>query len=276
MPTFHHDDADLYYERAGDTGSPVVLLTGWAVGGGVWEYQVPVLAPHHQVAWLDNRGAGKTRAPTRPWTIAELARDVIALLDHLEFRAAHIVGASMGGMIAQEVALQAPERTRSLTLIATHAGRLQDKLPRLGTLIGFAKVNTGTPEQRKAAVEQMLFPLEYLATAEREPIDRALKRDFLEQPPLGDRMAQLGAIMRHETATRLKALSMPTLVVVAGKDMLLPPDGCEALARLIPGAKTLRLPDAGHGVIGQCPEPVNEALLEHLAAADARVASRAG
>lgn len=270
MPTFDHAEAQLYYEVTGEAGTTVVLLTGWAVGGGVWEYQVPALAPRHRVVTLDNRGAGRTRAPTRAWTMAELARDVVALLDHLGASDAHVVGCSMGGMVAQEVALQAPERVRSLTLIATHAGRLQDKLPRLGTLVSFAKVNTGSAEERHAAVRAMLFPADYLATAAPEPIDRAIRRDFLEQPPLADRMAQLGAIMRHDTAARLPSLRVPTLVIVAGQDRLLPPSGCEALGRLIPGARTLSMPEAGHGIIGQRPEPVNDALLAHFAEADAR------
>lgn len=198
-----------------------------------------------------------------------MARDALALMDHLDWPDAHVVGASMGGMVAQELALIAPARTRSLTLIATHAGRLRDRLPRLETIVGFAKVNAGSETQRRAAVERLLFPESYLATAEREPIERAIARDFVKQPKLGDRLAQLAAIMRHDTAARLKTLKVPTLVVVAGKDALLPATGCEALARLVPGAQMLRLPDAGHGVIGQCPEPVNAALLAHFATVDA-------
>ena len=267
MATLRHDDADLFYTLDG-TGPPVLLLTGWAVGGGVWEYQVPALAPSHAVACLDNRGAGATRAPTRAWTTADMARDALALMDHLGWRDAHIVGASMGGMVAQQVALLAPERTRSLTLIATHGGRLRDRLPKLPTIIGLAKVNVGSETQRKALVARLLFPASYLATAERAPIDRAIERDFLKQPKLADRLAQLGAIVRHDAAARLETLKMPTLVVVAGQDAILPPAGCEALARLIPGARTLRIADAGHGVIGQCPETVNAALLAHFRAVD--------
>ena len=269
MPTFRHADADLYYDLEGAAGPPVVLLTGWAVGGGVWEYQVPALAPDHRVACLDNRGAGKTRAPTRAWSIRDMAHDVLALFDHLGWYDAHVVGASMGGMIAQEVALLAPDRTRSLTLIATHSGRLLDHLPRIQTLVGFARVNGGKPATRRAAVERMLFPETYLRDAPREPIDRALDRDFVVQPPLADRLAQLGAILRHASARRLRHLTVPTLVVMAGQDALLPPKGCEALARIIPNSRLVRLPDAGHGVIGQCPDAVNAALRDHLAAADA-------
>ncbi|MCC6623213.1 MAG: alpha/beta fold hydrolase [Deltaproteobacteria bacterium] len=268
MPTFRHGDADIHYDLHGASGPPVVLLTGWAVGGGVWEYQVPALAPRHRVACLDNRGAGRTRAPTRAWSIRDMAHDVLALFDHLGWQDAHVVGASMGGMIAQEVALAAPARTRSLTLIATHSGRLADHLPRIRTLVGFARVNTGPSVARRKAVERMLFPRTYLDTAPREPIDRAIERDFVVQPPLADRMAQLGAILRHSTARRLRRLTLPTLVVVAGQDDLLPPAGAEALARIIPGARLVRLPDAGHGVIGQCPDEVNAALLDHLAEAD--------
>ncbi len=270
MPTFEHAGAELHYDLAGHAGPPVVLLTGWAVGGGVWEYQVPALAPRHRVACLDNRGAGKTRAPTRPWSIRDMAGDVLALFDHLGWRDAHVVGASMGGMIAQEVALAAPRRTRSLTLIATHSGRAVDHLPRIRTLVGFARVNGGSAAVRRAAVERMLFPDTYLATAPREPIERAITRDFTVQPPLADRLAQLGAILRHTTSRRLRHLAVPTLVVHAGQDALLPPAGCAALAKLIPGARLVSVPEAGHGVIGQCPEVVNAALLEHLEAVEAR------
>jgi len=270
MPMLRHGDADLYFDLAGDAGTPVVLLTGWAVGGGVWEYQVPVLARRHRVACLDNRGAGKTRAPTRAWSIQDMARDVLALFDHLGWADAHVVGASMGGMVAQEVALLAPARARSLTLIATHSGRLADHAPRIRTLLGFARVNAGPKAARRVAVERMLFPRAYLDTAPRAPIDRAIERDFVRQPPLVDRLAQLGAILRHSTARRLERLALPTLVVVAGQDDLLPPKGCEALAELIPGARLVHIPDAGHGVIGQCPDVVNEALVAHLAAADLR------
>lgn len=273
MPTFEHDDATLYYTSAGE-GPAVILLTGYAVGGGVWEYQVPALARHYRVLCLDNRGAGRTRAPSKAWSMRELAGDVLALMDHLGLGAAHLVGCSMGGMIAQEVALMARDRLLSLTLIATHAGRLVDRLPRYPTVAGFLKSNLGHREARRRAVERMLFPPTYLANGPRDRIDHAMERDFLVQPSWPDRLGQLAAILTHDTSRRLSALSgLPTLVIVAGQDVLLPPSGCAALARLIPGAREVVLADAGHGVIGQCPDEVNAALLAHLEAAQPRSGS---
>ena len=264
MPTFAHAGADIYYELAGEAGPPVLLLTGFAVGGGVWEHQVAALAPDHRVACLDNRGAGRTRAKTSPWTIRDMAQDALALLDHLGWDRAHVCGASMGGMIAQEVALAARDRLLSLTLIATHAGRPADKQPRWHTLSGFLRSNIGSKDARREAIEALLFSADYLATAPREPIDRALERDFLVQPPLPDRLAQLGAILRHDTARRLPTLAgLPTLIIVADEDRLLPPSGCAALGALIPGAEVVHLP-AGHGVIGERKEAVNAALRAHL------------
>lgn len=274
MPTFEHADATLFYTDAGE-GPAVILLTGYAVGGGVWEYQVPVLAERYRVLCLDNRGAGRTRAPSKAWSMRELARDVLALMDHLGLAQAHLVGCSMGGMIAQEVALLARERLMSLSLIATHAGRLVDRLPRHATVAGFLKSNLGDREARRRAVERLLFPADYLANGPRDRIDHALERDFLVQPPFSDRLGQLAAILTHDTSRRLKSLAgLPTLVIVAGRDVLLPPSGCAALARLIPGARKVVLADAGHGVIGQCPDEVNAALLAHLEAA--RPEARAG
>lgn len=201
----------------------------------------------------------------------ELALDVVALMDHLGLEAAHLVGCSMGGMIAQEVALMARERLFTLTLIATHAGRVVDRLPRSTTVAGFLKSNLGPKEARRQAVEAMLFPPAYRAHGPRERIDHALERDFLVQPPWPDRLGQLAAILTHDTSRRLGALAgLPTLVIVAGQDALLPPSGCAALARLIPGAREVVLEDAGHGVIGQRPDEVNAALLAHLLAAAPR------
>lgn len=273
MPTFEHDDATLFYTSTGE-GPAVILLTGYAVGGGVWENQVPELSERYRVICLDNRGAGKTRAPSKAWSMRELAGDVLALMDHLGLEQAHLVGCSMGGMIAQEVALMAKERLLSLTLIATHAGRLVDRLPRHTTVVGFLRSNLGPKEVRRRAVEGLLFPAAYRANGPRDRIDHALERDFLVQPPMADRLGQLAAILKHDTSRRLNALAgLPTLVIVAGQDVLLPPSGCAALARLIPGAEKVVLAEAGHGVIGQCPDEVNAALLAHLEAARARVGS---
>lgn len=271
MPYFDVADATLHYTLTGHEGPFVVCLTGYAVGGGVWEDQVAALSPEHRVVCLDNRGGGLTRAPTAPWTMATLARDVIALMDHLDAFDVHLVGCSMGGMIAQEVALLAKDRLRSLTLITTHAGRIRDRLPRLETALGFVKSNVGSREGRRAAVASLLFPDAYLASGPRERIAHALDRDFLEQPPLVDRLAQLGAIMRHDTAGRLHRLvGLPTLIIVAGQDKLIPPSGCEALATLIPGARRHRFAEAGHGVIGQCADAVNQLLREHISTAAGR------
>lgn len=273
MPTFDHDDATLFYTSEGE-GPAVILLTGFAVGGGVWEYQVPALSGRYRVICLDNRGAGRTRAPSKAWSMSELAGDVLALMDHLGLEQAHLVGCSMGGMVAQEVALMARERWLSLTLIATHAGRLVDRLPRPTTVVGFLRSNLGPKEVRRRAVEGLLFPATYLANGPRDRIDHALERDFLVQPPWPDRLGQLAAILKHDTSRRLSALAgLPTLVIVAGQDVLLPPSGCAALARLIPGAEKVVLAEAGHGVIGQCPDEVNAALLAHLEAARPRAGS---
>ena len=268
MPTFEHADATLHYTLEGPLdGPPVILLTGFAVGSGVWEYQIPALAQHYRVICLDNRGAGKTRAPTRPWSMKDMARDVVALMDHLDLPSAHIVGCSMGGMVAQEVALLAAHRLASLTLIATHSGRWIDRLLRPEAIANFLRSNLGKGAVKKRAVERLLFTAAYSKHGPRDRIDHAIARDFLVKPPLKDRLGQLAAILTHDTSRRLRTITAPTLVVVAGQDGLLSPAGCAALADLIPGAKKVVVPDGGHGVIGQCADTVNAALLAHLGAA---------
>lgn len=267
----HWDGLQLAYGTRGDTGSPVLLIMGFGMPGRAWVHQVPALAEHHRVAWYDQRGSGATRATmTASASMATLADDARRLLDHLGWERAHIVGVSMGGMVAQELALRARARLLSLTLIATHAG---GALARLPTIVGswrFLQTNLAPRERRLQAVERLLFPAAFLARCDRAWLTAVLKADFGSPPSSKERRWQLAAIARHDTRTRLGALAgLRTLVVKPSLDLLVRPSESDRLVRLIPGARLLAFPDAGHGVIRQCYRQLNPALRSHFAAADA-------
>ena len=260
----------MAFDVAGESGSPVLLIMGYCVPGHAWRLQAPTLSKYHRVAWFDNRGVGGSRSPKGPWSMADLAGDASSLLDHLGWDKAHVVGVSMGGMIAQHLALADPSRLLSLTLIATHAGGLRALRPSLRgawRLLGTAVGSTG---QRLRSLERLLFPEEFLATCDRAWLREVMVNDFGEPVPVASRRDQLAAIRGHRTAHRLAELrDLPTLLVRPGRDLLIRPKQSDRLAKLLPTAQVLRFDASGHGIIRQCAEPLNRALLEHFAAADA-------
>lgn len=263
-------EVSLAFGARGTKGTPVLLIMGYTVPGRAWVHQVPSLSRQHQVVWFDHRGCGNTEAAPGAYTMPLLAGDACCLMDHLGWRAAHVVGVSMGGMVAQELALQHPDRIRSLCLIATHAGgRIRAKLPPLRGLMGFARANIGPRKKRLDAVPRLLFPEAFLATCDRSWLKAVLRSDFGTPISPRYRLSQLAAVLRHDTVRRLHRLAnTPTLVVKPHQDLLVDPAENDRLARLIPGAGLLDLPEAGHGVVRQCYRELNAALLKHFAAAD--------
>ncbi len=277
MPTARIDDAEVHYEVSGQDGPPVLLIMGLAVPGSLWRPQVEALSPAHRVATFDNRGAGRTRARPGLYTMGRLAADALALMDHLGWPEAHVAGVSMGGMIAQHVALAAPRRVRSLTLIATHAGGLRSLLPHHRGLALFAQAQLVGRKRRLKVLSELLYPPEHLANVDRGEFMRRFAADLGPPPRLSGRLSQLAAIARHRTSPRLRSLAdVPTLVVQPGRDILIRPSECARLHAAIPNARLAALHDAGHGVTGQCAEEVSALLADHIAQAEARRAQSQG
>jgi 3-oxoadipate enol-lactonase len=261
---------EVAYARSGEHGTPVVLIMGYGMSGSAWRLQVPTLARRHRVLTFDNRGAGATRAQAGLFSMRLLAEDTGALMDHVGFEHAHVVGISMGGMIAQEFALRFRSRVRSLTLIATHAGGLRNAIPPMKGLQLFMKAQRHQGAERVAAVERLLFPPEYLESCDRARLREILRADFGKAPPAAMRYSQLAAVLRHRTAGRLRALEgMSTLIIRPGRDLLIHPRESDRLHALIPGARLVRYDDAGHGLLRQHSEKLAEELLAHFSAADA-------
>jgi 3-oxoadipate enol-lactonase len=271
MPFIELSDARLFYDTAGERGSPVLLIMGFGVPGHMWMNQIPALAAHHRVAWFDNCGAGgrTARRRRRPYTMRDLARHAVEVLDHQGWQDAHIVGVSMGGMVAQEMALSFRGRVRSLTLMVTHPGGLRHLIPPAASLLAFARGFLGPREQRARVLERLIFPDAYLATIDVTAIRAALKDRVVDAAPASDRLAQIAAIISHRTTRRLPTLTgTPTLVVKAALDRLVRPSASDVLHAQIPGARLVEFEDAGHAILHQCAARLNEVLLEHLTSVD--------
>lgn len=290
-----HDDAGttpgepaIRYFTAGVRGPAVLLVMGLGMRGEVWRPQVEGLRSTHRLAWFDHRGVGESaRAPSRRLHTRDLADDCLRVVDALdaEARAAgdetrrwerfHLVGVSLGGMVAQELALAAPERVRSLTLVATFGGGpLHARVPPFPGLRAFVAANlTRDREAYLRAVQTLLYPPEFLATIDQRALSARMRVQFSGRVARETILGQVHAAARHDTFARLARLTMPTLVVRPGRDVLVDPAHSDRLLERLPNARRLALPEAGHGVIFQLAREVNAAIAELVAEVDAEASA---
>ena len=175
----------------------------------------------------------------------------------------------MGGMIAQEVALAIPERLCSLPLIATHGGGRTAWVPGARGLRGFVSAASSDRSRRIRGLERMLYPPDWLARQDREAFLASLEDRLRFRAPRATALRQLRAVVRHRALSRLSAVTAPTLVVQAGRDVLIDPRNSDRLAEAIPSARILRFPLAGHGIIHQEAHALNQALRDHFATCEA-------
>ena len=270
MSTVQVNGIELYYEEHGDTNAePVLLIMGFMTNAGAWAPQIAALAPRYRVVAFDNRGCGRSSQPEGPYTIALLADDAASLLDHLAIESAHIVGASMGGMIAQEFALRYARRVRSLSLLCTTAGgprsfgyeEMVNASSALDEAEDFASLNT--PERMQQAMLTMFTP-EFLQKPN-EAFQQTTITALQYPPSITGARAQQAAILAHDTLDRLPRITAPTLVTTGEDDGLLDARNSELLAERIPGAELVIFPKLRHGFNIEDPDAVNETLLTFLA-----------
>lgn len=263
-------DVEIGYDRSG-SGEPVLLVMGLATGRFGWVNQFGPFSERYDVTCFDNRGVGESSAPTEPWTMADMAADAVGLMDAIGYERAHVVGISMGGMISQEIVLGHPERVRSLTLVATHHGGSEAELPAQDVLEALASPD---PDERVRKGVWHTFGRTY-REAHPEIVEMAVEFAMQMQPPFHGVLNQVMAITNWSaeggTADRLSEIRVPTLVLQGGEDELVPPRNGELLAGEIPGADHRFFPDAGHAIVQEKADEVNEAILAHLESASARV-----
>ena len=256
-------------------GEPVLMIMGLGASSRLWFRLLPWIARRHRAIVFDNRGTGDSSPVRGRLSMPGLAHDARAVLDDAGVESAHVIGASMGGMIAQHLALEERDRVRSLTLACTTPGgrsglppwRLMATAalrPVLGTrrtfpLVAPALYANDTLKERRARV--------------REDFERRLEDST---SPITV-YAQMGAIAGHDTRSRLAELKgLPTLVVHGLEDNLVPSDRARELAALIPGAQLELIPRCGHLLTTDAEEQVASAIVAHLATAPGAVAEEPG
>lgn len=250
--------AKIYWDEKGQ-GAPILLIMGLGYPSSLWHRARPFLAKRYRTVAFDNRGVGLSDVRPGPYSIATMASDANAVLDAAGVDDAHIFGISMGGMIAQEFALQYPERTRSLILGCTSPGgpsavRAESKVADVLMLRGM------TLEQAREAI----LPYVYDAATPREKIeeDLSLRRRWL--PSLEGYMAQLQGILAWEAYSRIAQITAPTLVIHGKSDALVPPGNGELIAARIPGSRLVLLEHASHLFLTDQTEAAGKEILGFL------------
>lgn len=212
---------------------------------------------------FDNRGAGRSSVPEGPYTIRQMADDTIALLDALGIKKAHVVGASMGGMIAQEMAINYYQRVDRLVLACTRAkpGQIRQLM---------APVDRFLRESSLGKVERSLLTMPWGMTptflADEDKVMRSLELTRHDPYTISTEgyLAQHSAVMGHDTSTRLHQIVSQTLLLVGAEDILTPAAESAEIARHISGSILRVLPRGGHGFFSEYPNDVNAALLDFL------------
>jgi pimeloyl-ACP methyl ester carboxylesterase len=255
------DGARIAWQSDGPEHAPAVLLVmGLAYPAAMWFRLVPALAERYRVIRVDNRGAGLTGdVPGAPYTVETMAADCLAVLDAAGTRRAHVVGISMGGLIAQEIALTAPGRVLSLCLTATHPG-IAHAVMNPEAIEMLMKRGEMTP----AEAAEASVPFNYAPTTPRERIEE----DWAIRMPLAATnegyMAQAAGTSQWDGYERIPGITAPTLVLHGELDRLVPPANGTAIAERIPGAELVVVPDANHVLMTDQPELVGKVLLDWL------------
>ena len=265
MPQAAVDGISLYYERQG-AGEPVLLIQGMSGTHLAWgDAFLAGLGENVEIVTYDHRGVGTSTPQDQPFAITQLADDAAGLLDALEWERAHVVGISMGGMVAQELALRHPQRIRTLTLGCTYPGGADAQLadPALiqelaGALLSGDRelaLRTGFAANLSAAHvadEAHWAPFQAMATALPVAV-----------PVI---MLQMQAVMGHDASARLGSIEAPTLVVHGTEDRMLPAVNGELIAQAIPHARLELLEGVGHMFWWEQPERSAALVRSHVLA----------
>ena len=261
MPFADTPSGRIYYEVQGE-GEPLLCVMGLSADHLAWALQVPTWSQRFRTVIFDNRDVGQSFYADGPYEVRDMAADTLALADALELESFHLLGMSLGGAIGQEVALAAPERVRTLTLVVTYAGAGNWGTERARLW--------GAEVMRKSHEEHVDSLLLYTLSEDfyRNPEGVQFIRDMVLANPHPQApeafVRQLDAGGRHETRDRLGSLSMPVHVVGAAHDALVPVWKSEEIAALVPGAKLTIVPDAPHGLNLERAEELNELVLDFI------------
>src|SRR5579859_1277167 len=260
MPFVQNQGVKIFWDSFG-AGKPLLLIMGLGYPSTMWYRSLPELSASYRVIVFDNRGTGKSDVPSGPYPIATMASDALEVLHAAGENSAHVFGASMGGMIAQEFTLQYPGAVRSLILGCTYCGGSEavQAAPEVGAML----VNRGSLTGDELL--EVAVPIVYAPQTPRARIEEDFDvRRKLPTDPAGY-MAQLQGIMAWGSYSRLGQIGVPTLIVHGDCDRLVPPENAQILHNAIKGSDMVIIHNASHIMMTDQPEAVSAAVMPFLA-----------
>jgi len=261
IPQVMVGDLNMYYEVHGK-GEPLLLISGLGNDLNGWAFQVPEFAKKYCVTAFDNRGSGRTDAPDQPYSIAMMAEDTAGLMDALSIEKAHVLGVSMGGYIAQELAIRHPSRVESLILVTTSVGPY---LLKISILQAWAR--QALRDMSPMTFFQILLPFMFNDGSFEIPgvLEMAVGTIAGHSSTPPDVLArQMIACVEHDARGRIGQITAPTLVLAGKEDVFVPFSLSEELAASIPNAKLRLLHGGGHGFNASMADKFNRVVLEFL------------
>jgi pimeloyl-ACP methyl ester carboxylesterase len=248
MPRAQGNGISVRYRVQGQ-GEPLVLIMGYSGDLRGWFFQTGAFQKRYRVVTFDNRGVGGTDKPDGPYSMRMMADDAVGLMEHLGIDKAHILGVSMGGMIAQEVAISYPERVNRLVLGCTAAGRSESS----GIASVFPKAlglaDDYTDDDVRALPIKKVAAVLYSYAFQRclyRAVFIPLSRLQLRQASATGLTGQLEAVLAQDTFDRLPTIGAPTMVITGTDDMLIKPSSSDDLAAAIPNARLEKIDGGSH------------------------------
>ena len=262
-PGEEYKRVELYYEVHGPPDAPpIVFIGGWASYHWIWFRQIPEMSEKYRCIVFDNRGAGRSSKPDYPYTIKMMADDTVGLMEALGIENAHILGISMGGLIAQQVALSYPEKLRSLIIVSSHFGG-PNQIPmddRTMALLIAVPTETISAEQARDMRYQATFSPGFLQ--ENEDILQQIERWIAQYPaPLYAQIHQSSATAGFNSESELGKITAPTLIIHGTADRAVPTGNSDLLASKIPNARKVLLEGAAHFCIIEKYEEFNKTVM---------------
>jgi len=265
MPRILVGKINLYYEIHGE-GFPLVMIMGLGGPSAAWDkYIINTFSKEFRVVIFDNRGSGRSDVPEGDYSIEMLAGDVVGLMSALGLLRAHVLGVSMGGMVAIELALRYPERVDKLVLCCTSGGASRFIPPKGNAMEDIMGLMSGEPEEMLKRGLRLMYTPEFIAEhPERiEEFIQEMRASNVSYSPVGT-MRQLRGIMGFDAHDRLHMIKIPTLIIAGKRDPLIPYENSIILAEEIPGSKIVLFEDAGHGLYSQKREEFCKIVIDFL------------
>jgi len=252
----------IAYREEG-SGEPLVLVRGYASAGALWHDQVPDLAEHFRVITMDNRGTGDSDKPVGPYTIQDMAGDLVGLIRRLDAGPVHALGISMGGMIVMQAALDQPDALRSLVLGCTTCSARRGITRDPEVLKRFVTLRDATDEENIRRSVPVLFSQRTIREKP-EVIERHVSENLEHRSPHATFKNHDHAVQRFDLCHRLGEIRHPVLIAHGEGDLLIPPEMAEQLHQGIPGSRIHLFPDLGHLFFMEEPAEFNRTVISFL------------